>query len=111
MNVTALEVPPPGVELNTVTCAVPAETISLARIEAVSWVELTYAVVRFVPFHFTTEPGTKLDPVTVSLNAGLPCAALFGAIDVIAGTGLFTTKAAEAVPPPGVGFVTDTVAF
>ena len=37
----ALEVPPPGVGLKTVTLAVPAEAMSAARIEAVSWVALT----------------------------------------------------------------------
>jgi hypothetical protein len=37
----ALEVPPPGAGLNTVTEAVPAAAISVAGIAAVSWVALT----------------------------------------------------------------------
>jgi hypothetical protein len=41
VKVWALEVPPPGVGLKTVTLAVPAEAMSAARIEAVSWVALT----------------------------------------------------------------------
>jgi hypothetical protein len=41
VKVCALEVPPPGVELKTVTLAVPAVPMSPAPIEAVNWVELT----------------------------------------------------------------------
>ncbi len=37
----ALEVPPPGAGLYTVTVAVPAVTMSEAGIAAVSWVALT----------------------------------------------------------------------
>ena len=36
VNVTALEVPPPGAGLNTVTLAVPAVAMSVAGIEAIS---------------------------------------------------------------------------
>ena len=111
MKAAALEVPPPGVVLNTVTCAVPGEAISADGTAAVTWLGVTKVVVRFVPFHFTRELGTKLEPATVSLNAAVPCITLFGVIEVIAGTGLFTTNVAEAVPPPGVGLVTDTLAF
>ena len=38
VKVCAPDVPPPGVGLKTVTVAVPAEAISVAGIEAVSWV-------------------------------------------------------------------------
>ena len=41
VKVWALEVPPPGAGVNTVTVAVPAVVISEARIAAVSWVAET----------------------------------------------------------------------
>ena len=41
VKVWALEVPPPGVGLKTVTLAVPAVAMSAARIKAVTWVALT----------------------------------------------------------------------
>ncbi len=41
VKVWALEVPPPGAGLNTVTAAVPAVTMSEADIAAVNWVEDT----------------------------------------------------------------------
>ncbi len=41
VKVWALEVPPPGVPVKTVTLAVPAVAMSAARMEAVSWVLLT----------------------------------------------------------------------
>ena len=70
VKVSALEVPPPG--FTTLTCAVPAAAMSLAGIAAVSCVALTNVVVRAAPFHCTTEPETKLLPLTVSVNAGPP---------------------------------------
>ena len=51
-----------------------------------SLVALTNVVVRAVPFHRTTEPETKPSPLTVSVNAGPPTAALFGDSDVSVGT-------------------------
>src|SRR2546425_12357775 len=55
VNVEALEVPPPGVGLKTVTGAVPAVAMSLARIWAWSWVLLTKVVVRLLAFHRTID--------------------------------------------------------
>ena len=40
-KVWALDVPPPGAGLNTVTVAVPADTMSAAWIAAVSWFDDT----------------------------------------------------------------------
>jgi hypothetical protein len=51
VKVWALEVPPPGAGVNTVTWAVPANAMSKAEIAAVNRVEETYVVVRFAPFH------------------------------------------------------------
>ncbi len=88
VNVTAVEVPPPGVGLNTVTEAVPAVEMSETRTDAVSCEALTKLVVRAVPFHCTTEPFTKLLPFTVRVNAKSPTVADVGDSEVSAGKGL-----------------------
>src|SRR4029077_418429 len=69
VNVTAAEVPPPGVGEKTVTEGVPAVAISAAVMAAVSCVLLTKVVVRLLPFQRTTEPDTKLVPVAVRVKA------------------------------------------
>jgi hypothetical protein len=79
------------VGLKTVTLAVPAVAMSAARIDAVTWVALTYVVVRSVPFHLTTEPEMKLIPFTVSVKAGPPAVAEEGLRPVVLGTGLSGT--------------------
>ena len=88
VNVSPAEVPPPGVGLNTVTCAVPADATSAADIDAVSCVAEPNVVVRFAPFHRTTEPATKFVPVTVSVNAAEPAVAEVGVMDDNVGAGL-----------------------
>ena len=87
-----MEVPPPGVGLNTVTLAVPAMAMSEARIEAVSWVEETYVVVRSAPFQRTTELETKFVPFTVSVKAGPPAVAELGLRLVVVGTKFVIVK-------------------
>ena len=97
--------------MKTVTWAVPVATRSLAGMLAVSRVALTKVVVRLLPFHCTTEAGTKLAPVTVSVKAGPPSWTLLGASDESEGTGLtaLTVKGrALEVPPPGAGVNTVT---
>jgi hypothetical protein len=111
VKVWALEVPPPGVVLNTVTAADPAVAMSAAVIAAVSCVSETNVVVWFTPFHFTTDPLTKSVPLTVSVNAAPPALAAAGLRLVVAGTGLFIVKVrATEVPPPGAGVNTVTCA-
>ena len=109
-----MEVPPPGVGLKTVTLAVPAAAMSAATIEAVSWVEEAYVVVRFVPFHLTTDPEMKLVPLTVNVNAEPPAVADEGLRLVVVGRGLSGTLIVKVwaleVPPPGVGLKTVTLA-
>jgi hypothetical protein len=58
----------------------------------------TKVVVRVLPFHWTLEEETKLDPVTVNVNAAPPAAAELGLRVPLAsdGTGLFVE------PPPEV---------
>ncbi len=111
VNVRAFEVPPPGAGVTTVTGALPAVAMSLARIAAVTWPAFTNVVVRATPFQRTCEVATKLLPFTVSVNAAPPAAVLGGASDVSAGTGLgalMVNVRAFEVPPPGVGFTTVT---
>ena len=69
------------------TTALPAVVKSLARIVAVSEVGLSNTVARGAPFHCTTDPGTKFDPVTVSIKPGLPAAVEVELRAVAAGVG------------------------
>ncbi len=101
--------------MNTVTAALPAVVRSLAGIVAVREVALTNSVDRAAPFHCTTEPAMKLEPLTVNVKPGLPAAAELGLRAVIAGTGLadeLMVKLSGAdVPPPGAGLNTVTAAL
>jgi len=72
----------PGDGFTTVMGTVPVAAISAALIEAVTRVLLTKLVVRGEPFHRTTAPFTKPVPLTVSVNADPPAAALLGESDV-----------------------------
>ena len=92
VKLRAFDVPPPGAGLLTVTLAVPAVAMSLAEIDAVRLVALLRVVVRSDPFHRTVEPDTKLEPLTVRANPGLPAMAEFGLIPVMAGTGFWTAR-------------------
>src|SRR5205809_1167862 len=109
VNVWALEAPPPGVGLKTVTGAVPTVAMSPARICAVSCVLLPKVVVLALPFHRTTDEVLKFVPVTVSVKAGPPAVALLGEIELSVGAGLLMVKVCVPdVPPPGVGVKTVT---
>src|SRR5439155_661487 len=74
-----------GAGFVTVIGNVPAEAISAALIEAVTWVELTNVVVRAEPLKFTTEFETKFVPFTVSVNAATPAVTLVGEMLVVVG--------------------------
>ena len=52
-------------ELDTETFTGPGNAVSVARIEALSWVELTNVVVRGEPFQFTMASLVRFVPVTV----------------------------------------------
>jgi hypothetical protein len=88
VNVTALDVPPPGGGFTTVTEAVPGDATSAAVTVAVSCVDETYVVAKAVPFQRTVEPETKLVPFTVMVNDEHPAGYEFGLSDVMVGTGL-----------------------
>ncbi len=87
VNVFALDVPPPGAGLNTVTVAVPVEAISDAEMSAVIVPGLTKVVGRAEPFQNTVELEMKLVSRTVSVKAEPPAVAELGVIDEIVGTG------------------------
>ena len=78
VNVFAGEGPPPGPGLTTLTLAVPCVAMSAAVICAVSCVALAKVVTRVVPFQVICEVEMKFAPVTVSVNAAPPTAALAG---------------------------------
>lgn len=107
VNTAAVEVPPPGVGLVTVTLNVPEPVRSEAGITAVSWLAETYDVALALPLKLTTEPGMKLFPLMVSEMAELPAGIDAGEREVITGTTLPTVKVtAFEVPPPVVGLLT-----
>ena len=100
--------------MKMVTAALPALAISLAGIEAVSWLELTKDVERADPFQRTTDAEMKLLPLTVSMKSGPPAVTDDGLMLVMAGTGFeaVIVKAIEFdVPPPGDGLKTAIVAL
>jgi hypothetical protein len=84
----ALERLPSG--LNTVTGIVPDVARSADMMAAFNWVADTNVVTWFDPFHRTTDPGTKLLPLTCSMKPGLPTVTYDGTRAVIRG----------ARPPP-----------
>jgi hypothetical protein len=87
VKVCGLEVPPPGVGLNTVTFTEAPAATSLAEIAAVNCVALTNVVVRSDPPQRTLELEMKFEPVTVKVNAGSPALAPVGDMEVRTGTG------------------------
>src|ERR1035437_2072962 len=110
VKLCGFDVPPPGVGLNTVILNVPPTVRSLAGIVAVNRVALTKVVVRAEPAKFTTDPDTKLVPLTVMMNCASPTFLLVGEMLVVVGTRLLTVKGcAFEVPPPGVGLTTVTL--
>ena len=100
VNVKPLEV---AVPFDAVTLPLPGLTMSAARIEAVTFVALTKAVVRALPFHFTTTPVAKPVPFTVRVKATPPAVAVAGDKDVSTGatTGATTVKVRgpDVMPP------------
>ena len=85
-NVMAFETPPPGAGLVTVTVVSPVEAILEAGMAAVNCVELT-KVVATAPPKLTVEDALKFVPLTVSVKAAPPAAALFGEMLMTDGVG------------------------
>ena len=104
-----VEVPPPGAGFETVTESVAAVAASVAGMAAVNAVELTNVVDTGLALKLTTELALKFEPLTESVNAGLPTATLVGEMLFKTGSGLLTVKVDGAeVPASGAGFVTVT---
>ncbi|HEX6212507.1 MAG TPA: hypothetical protein VF136_17130 [Methylomirabilota bacterium] len=99
VKVTLPEVPPPGAGVTTVTGTERAVARSAAVIAARSWVALTNVVVRAAPFQRTLEEATKPLPLTVSVTAALPSAALAGERLLTTGMG----DVDELAGPAGTG--------
>lgn len=116
VNTCVALVPPPGRGVKTVTGTVPAALIFDAATTAVNCVGLINVVASGTPFQLTTEPVTKLLPVTVKVKAPLPAIAVLGLMAVVTGIGLLTMivlivkRSAALVPPPGAGVNTETAA-
>ena len=86
--------------------------ISAAGIAAVNCVALTNVVFRSAPFHWTTAPETKLDPLTVNVKSCPPVTTVVGVIEVSLGSGFVMLTPSELeVPPPCPGLNTVTTAL
>jgi len=111
-NEIPAEVPPPGVGLTIVMVSEPVAVRSEAGIAAVNCVALTNVVARFDPLHCTCDPATNPLPFNVSVKALELIAAEGGWMALNTGTGLavMVKETPPAVPPPGSGFATVTVA-
>jgi hypothetical protein len=108
-KLAAVEVPPLGAGLDTVTESLAAVATSVAGMAAVNAVELTNVVDTGLALKLTTELVLKFDPLTERVNAALPTATLVGEMLFKTGSGLLTVKVDGAeVPASGAGFVTVT---
>jgi len=109
VNVLALDVPPPGAGVTTVTETVPSVATSNAGTVAVSAVALTYVVVNAVVPHITVDWLVKPAPFTVSGKAAAPAVAVVGEIPPTVGASALTVNGLPLeVPPPGAGVTTVT---
>ena len=108
-KLAAVEVPPPGAGFDTVTESVAVVTTSVAGMDAVNAVALTNVVDTGWALKLIMELALKFEPLTESVNAGLPTATLVGEMLFKAGSGLLTVNVdAVEVPPLGAGFMTVT---
>jgi hypothetical protein len=84
-----------------VMLALPPLAISAAGTVAITCVEPTNDVARFVPFHCTSAPLRKFVPFTVSVKPAPPAVAEFGLRLVMLGVGMVieNVAAVDAVPP------------
>lgn len=82
VNNTAFDAAP-AEGLVTITLIVPAVAMSAAERAADNCAGLMKVVLFETPLNFTTDPGTKPEPFTVSVNAGPPDIALGGDSDAM----------------------------
>jgi hypothetical protein len=111
VNGSALDIPPPGAGLVTVTLMLVTVAISGAGIvTTICVVAREVGVSEPNDPNVTVAPVTKFVPVIVSGNAAPPAVALDWERLAIVGSGLFTVNVWDPlVPPPGAGFVTVTL--
>jgi hypothetical protein len=104
-KLSGLNTPTPGT--NIVIWAVPGDSISVAVIAAIIWLELIIVVSRTIPFHLTLMPSKKFVPFTTNVKSPPPATALVGAIEEIWTTGAVTVKGMSFDrAPPGDGLNT-----
>jgi hypothetical protein len=112
VNVSGPLVPPPGVAFVTVTLTGPAAARSPAGTVTVSVVPplpTVPPVILLLP-KFTVELATKPVPVNTNEGTAWPNVPVVGEMAVSVGDGLLTVNVcARLVPPPGAGFITDTL--
>jgi hypothetical protein len=107
VKLLAVEVPPPGAGLVTVTLTVPPRDMALAGITAVSCVALTKVVVSILPLKLTVEVETKPKPLMVSVKP-VPAGACDGERLPIDGTELLTVSVSDGlVMPPSEAVICD----
>src|SRR6476620_3730054 len=100
-KVNAAEVPPLATGLTTVTLFAPIEAMSPLVMAACNCVLEIKVVVRELPLNCTCAAGSKLEPVTVSVNGAPPAIAEAGLSAVI--TGAFTAGAGAGAGNVGDG--------
>lgn len=86
------DVPPPGVEFTAVSERLPAADTSTAMSVTLTSVALEKLVVRALPLMLMTVLGMNPVPVTASARDAAPSVSADGDRDVIAGTGLVTSR-------------------
>ena len=101
VKVTAFEMAPPG--FAAVMLAVPGAAMSEAGMAALSWELVTKVVVRFDPFHLTTELERKLVPLTVNVKARPPANTVLGLMLVSVGVEAETTRVKDLFAVCGAG--------
>lgn len=105
VKLSALDEPPPGAGLKTVTAAVPPLATSLAEIAACNCVLLVKAVGRLLLFQRTTDPGVKFVPVSVKVKAGPPAVSEFWLSAVRVGAGELSTVNADVCTSAQLGLL------
>jgi len=109
-----VDVPPPGVGVDTVSKEFP----TVAKLDVATTADISVADPKLVfngwPFKLITEETTKPAPVTTTVTFGDAATTVEGETAAIVGAGLRTSKFNEVdVPPPGLGLETviESLAF
>jgi hypothetical protein len=83
--------------------------MSLAGIWAVTWELFTNAVGRLLPFHRTTEFGTKFEPITVKMKLAPPTVVLVGERLVIVGVAPLGSVDAPELQPQMLALIATAI--